>query len=182
MQNGFCKRYRLDRSSNGGGILLYVRDNILSRLLTDFEIKDNLELFFVKVNIRKKKWLLGCSYNPHKSNISNHLHHLNKGLCVYLKSYNYILIMRDLNSEVSENCLNGLCNVNSLKTLNRGPSCFKNPNNPSCIDLYLKNWQQCFQRTCAIETGISDFRKILVTVMKTHYKKQKSKNHSIQKL
>ena len=63
-------------SSNGGGILLYVRDDIPSRLLTDYKIKDNVELFFVEVNIRKKKkkWLLSCSYNPHKSNISSHLH------------------------------------------------------------------------------------------------------------
>ena len=115
--NGYSKPYRLVCSSNVGGILLYVRDDIPSRLLTDYKIKDNLELFFVEVNIRKKKWLLGCSYNPHKSNISNHLHHLNKGLDLYLKSYDNILIMGDLNSEVSENCLNGFCNVNSLKTL-----------------------------------------------------------------
>ena len=54
MLNGFCKPYRLDRNSNGGGILLYVRDDIPSRLLTDYKIKDNLELFFVEVNIRKK--------------------------------------------------------------------------------------------------------------------------------
>ena len=27
--NGYSKPYRLDRSSNGGGILLYVRDDIL---------------------------------------------------------------------------------------------------------------------------------------------------------
>ena len=128
--NGFCKPYRLDRISNGGGILLHVRDDIPSRLLTDYKIKDNLELFFVEVNIRKKKWLLGCSYNSHKNNISNHLHHLSKGLDVYLKSFDNILIMGDLNSEVSENCLNGFCNVNSLKTLNRGPNYFKNPNNP----------------------------------------------------
>ena len=128
--NGFRKPYRLDRGSNGGGILLNVRDDIPSRLLTDYKIKDNLELFLVEVNIRKKKWLLGCSYNPHKSNISNHLHHLNKGLDVYLKSYDNILIIRDINLEVSENCLNDFCNVNSLKTLNRGPNCFKNPNNP----------------------------------------------------
>ena len=172
--NGFCKPFRLDRSSNGGGILLYVRDGIPSGLLTDYKIKDNLELFFVEVNIRKKKWLLGCSYNPHK-NISNHLHHLNKGLDLYLKSFDNILIMGDLNFEVSENCLNGFCNVTSLKTLNRGPTCFKNPNNPSCIDLFLSNRQQSFQQTCAIETGISDFHKMVVTVMKTHYKKQKAK-------
>ena len=180
--NGYSKPYRLDRSSNGVGILLYVRDDITSRLLTDYKIKDNVELFFVEVNIRKKKWLLSCSYNPHKSNISNHLHHLNKDLDVYLKSYDNILIMGDFNSEFSENCLNSFCNVNSLRTLYRGPTCFKNPNNPSCIDLFLTNRQQGFQQTHAIETGISDFHKMVVTVMKTHYKKQKSKNHSIQKL
>ena len=83
--------------------------------------------------------------------------------------------MGDLNSEISENYLNGFCNVNSLKILNRGPTCFKNPNNLSCIDLFLTNRQQCFQQTCAIETGISDFHKMVVTVMKTHYKKQKAK-------
>ena len=86
--------------------------------------------------------------------------------------------MGDLNSEVSENCLNGFCNVNSLKTLNRGATCFKNPNNPSCIDLFLTN-RQCFQQTHAIETGISDFHKMVVTVMKTHYKKQKPFNTEI---
>ena len=170
--NGYSKPYRLDRSSNGGGILLYVRDDILSRLLTDYKIKDNVELFFVEVNIWKKRWLLSRSYNPHKSNISNHLHHLNKGLDVYLKSYDNILIMGD---EFSENCLNSFCNVNSLKTLYRGPTCFKNLSNPSCMDLFLPNRQQGFQQTHAIETGISDFHKMVVTVMKTHDKKQKQK-------
>ena len=168
--NGLLKFYRPDRNSIGGGILLCVGDDIPSRLLTDYKVKDNLELFFVGVNIRKKEWLLGCSYNPHKGNISNHLHHLNKGLDIYLKSYYNILIMGDLNSEVSENCLNGFCNVNSLKILNRGQTCFKNPNNPSCIDLFLTNRQQCFQQTCAIETDISDLHKMVVTVMKIHYK------------
>ena len=80
--------------------------------------------------------------------------------------------MGDFNSEFSEN---PFCNVNSLKTLNRGPTCFKNPSNPSCIDLFLTNRQQGFQQTHAIETGISDFHKMVVTVMKTHYKKQKAK-------
>ena len=71
--NGYSKPYRLDLSSNGGGILLYVRDDIPSRLLTDYKIIDNLELFFLEVNIWKKKSLLSCSYNPHESNIFNHL-------------------------------------------------------------------------------------------------------------
>ena len=132
----FSKTYRLDRWSNGGGILLYTIDDIHSRLLTDCKIKDNLELFFTEVSIPKKKWLLNCSYNLRKSNISNHLHHLNKGLDVFSKSYNNILIMGDLNSEVSENFLNGFCNINCLKILNSDPKCFKDPCNPSCIVLF----------------------------------------------
>ena len=73
--------------------------------------------------------------------------------------------MGDWNWEVIENCLNGFCNVYSLKTLNRGPTCFKYPNNPSCIDIFLTDREQCFQQTQAIETGISDFHKMVVTVM-----------------
>ena len=71
--------------------------------------------------------------------------------------------------------MNGFCNVNSIKTLNRCPTCFENPNIPSCIDLFLTNRQQNFQQIYAIETGISDFQKMVVTVMKTNYKKQKPK-------
>ena len=92
---------------------------------------------------------------------------------VYLRSYDNILIMEDLNSGVSKNCLNGFCNAISLKTLKRDPTCFKNL---SCIDLFLTNPQQCFQQTCAIETAISDLHKMVVTVMKTQ--KAKTKSHS----
>ena len=94
--DAFCKPYRLDHSSNRGGILLYVRDDIPSRLLTDYKIKDNVELVFVEVNIQKKKWLLSCSYKAHENNISNNLNHPNKGLDVYLKSYDNILIMGEI--------------------------------------------------------------------------------------
>ena len=94
--DAFCKPDRLDRSSNHGGILLYVRDDIPSRFLTDYKIKDNVELVFVEVNLQKKKWLLSCSYKAHENNISNNLNHLNKGLDVYLKRYDNILIMGEI--------------------------------------------------------------------------------------
>ena len=68
--DGFSKPYRLDRCSNGGGILLYVKHYISSRLLTDHRLPDNVECLFTEINIRNKKWLLCCSYNPHRNNIS----------------------------------------------------------------------------------------------------------------
>ena len=41
--------------------------------------------------------------------------------------------------------------------------------------MFVKSRQQGFQQTLAIEAGISDFHKMVVTVMKTYYKMQKAK-------
>ena len=55
------------------------------------------------------------------------------------------------------------------------PTCYKNPEKPSCIYLILTNCPRSFQNSCAIETGLSDFHKLVVTVMKTTYKKLQPK-------
>ena len=47
--------------------------------------------------------------------------------------------------------------------------------NPSCIDLFLTNRPKCFQSIMTIETGISDFHKIVITILKLFYKKEKLK-------
>ena len=62
--------YRLDRNANGGGILLYIREDIPSTLLNS---DMSIESFSIEINTRKKKWLLVCTYNPNKNLISNHL-------------------------------------------------------------------------------------------------------------
>ena len=49
----------------------------------------------------------------------------------------------------------------------------KNPENPSCIDLVLTNNPNSFQNSGVIETGLSDFHKMTVTVMKTSFEKLK---------
>ena len=59
---GFCTSYRLDRNSNGGGILLYVREDIPSDFIT-VDINP-IESLYVKLNLRHNKWLINCSYNP----------------------------------------------------------------------------------------------------------------------
>ena len=139
MLDGFSKPHRLDRCSNAGGILLYVEDDLSSRLLTDRRLPNNVECLFMEINIRNKKWLLCCSYNPHRNNISNHISHLSKGLNNYISHYDNILILGDFNCQLSENCLNNFCNVYNLSNLFKEPTCFKSPDNPSCIDLFLIN-------------------------------------------
>ena len=47
----------------------------------------------------------------------------------------------------------------------------QNPNNPTCIDLILSNTPRGFQSTCVIETGLSDFHLMTLTVMKKSFRK-----------
>ena len=38
----------------------------------------SIENFSFEINLKKRKWFLNCSYNPHKNQISNHLECLNR--------------------------------------------------------------------------------------------------------
>ena len=62
--HGYSAPYRFDRTSHGGGILLYIREDIPSKILKFEPVQNNFESFFVEINLRKKKWLLSSSYNP----------------------------------------------------------------------------------------------------------------------
>ena len=55
----------------------------------------------------------------------------------------------------------------------REKTCFKNPNNPSCIDLIITNRLKSFQNSMVIATGLPDFHKMCITIMKMYYSKQK---------
>ena len=46
-------------------------------------------------------------------------------------------------------------------------TCYKNANNPSYIDLIITNSPNCFHNTSTFCTGLSDFHKVGVTVLKT---------------
>ena len=55
LMSGFCKQYRLDRCSDLGCLLLYIREYIPFRLLTEYKPHENVKCLFVEINIRKKK-------------------------------------------------------------------------------------------------------------------------------
>ena len=50
-------------------------------------------------------------------------------------------------------------------------TCFKNPDKPKCIDLMLTYRNRSFQNACVIDTGLSDFHKMTVTVLRSHLNK-----------
>ena len=65
------------------------------------------------------------------------------------------------------------CESYKFKSLIKDPTCFENPENPSCIDLILTISPYSFQNSCVIETGLSDFHKMIVSAMKTTFQKLK---------
>ena len=168
---GFSKRYRLDRDSLGVGNLLYVREDIPSNLL-EVETKP-IEVFYVEINLHNDKWLINCSYNPHKNTIGNHLLALREKLDIYSSSYSNFIILGDFNIEVKEQQIKAFCDNCGLKSLIRQPTCYKSPSNLTGIDLILTNAPQKFQSTFVLETGLSDFHLMTVTVMRKIFKKLK---------
>ena len=65
--------------------------------------------------------------------------------------------------------------VHKVETLIKQKTCFKNPENPSCIDLILTNSPRSFQNSSVFETGLSDFHKHTITVLKQYFPKLKPK-------
>ena len=159
--DGYSVPFRFDRNGNGGGILLYIRDDLPSKLLS---MNKNIEGFFVKINSRnKKKWLLSSSYNPTKMQISNHPAELSNNTDLYLTKYDQLLFLGDFNAGVEDSSVKIFCSNYNLRSMINRPTCYKNPEKPSCIDLILTNCPRSFQNSCAIETELSDFHKVVVT-------------------
>ena len=67
--------------------------------------------------------------------------------------------------------MNDLCKSYNLISFIRESTCYKNPENPSCIDLLLGNSLNSFPNSSVVEAGLSDFRRIIVTVMKTSFQR-----------
>ena len=67
------------------------------------------------------------------------------------------------------------CHIHNLEHLIEEPTCFKNPEKPTTIDLILTNKPKCPQHSCAFEICISDFHKMTLAVLKVLCKKQSPK-------
>ena len=169
---GYFPPYRLDRSINGGGLLLYIREHIPSKVLKTTFTKEGL---LIEINLKKKKWLLFGGYNSNKCFIKDYLSEISTHLDTLITDYENLIIMGDFNSELTETHMADFCNTYDLSNLIKDATCYKNPNNPSCIDLILTNKNKLFQHSNALETGLSDFHKLTVSVLKMTYKKLKPK-------
>ena len=80
--------------------------------------------------------------------------------------------MGDFNAEVFETSFSSFCELYKVKSIISQSTCYKDPTNPLCIDLFLTNSPNSFQRSTVVETGLSDFYELFVTAMKSYSPKQ----------
>ena len=95
---GYSILFRLDRTSHGGRVLLFASEDISCKIIKT-DCNADFEGIFVEIYLRKKKWLLCSSYNPHKSDITNHLKNICKTLDKLNSTYDNLVLLGDLNAE-----------------------------------------------------------------------------------
>ena len=123
--------------------MLFVREDIPCKLLS---VENHaMEGFYVEINLRKTKWLLCCSYNPNRWKIDFHLENLNRSLALYSSHCENFIIIGNFNVEANDSAISVFSDTYDLKSLTKEPTCYKNSNKPSYIDLILTNKPRSFQ-------------------------------------
>ena len=97
---------------------------------------------------------------------------LDRVLDSYLTTYDKYILVGDFNREINDTHMNNFMVNFGLNNIVKDKTCFKNPNNPSCIDLFLTNKPRSFQHTTTFDTGISDFHKMIITSFKCTFEKR----------
>ena len=87
LMSGYSNVYGLDRNNKEGGIMLFVKDNLITFHLSGFCFSEKTEKFCVELNLGKRKWLIFCCYSPHKHLIKDHLLQIKNPIDSYSKSY-----------------------------------------------------------------------------------------------
>ena len=100
----------------------------------------NIEAIFPEISFRKSKWLLGGIYHLRRSSQNDQyfFDNIDKALDIYCPC-DKIVLARDFNVQEGERLLDTFLYQGELHSINENPTCYKNSNNPSNINLILTN-------------------------------------------
>ena len=105
--------------------------------------------------------------------IKGYLEYISKETDSHLSNYDNFLLIGDLNSEPTEEAMKSFYQIHNFKNLLDKPTFYKNPTNPSCVDLIITNKPRSFQNSSTFGNGLFDYHKMTLTVLKSSFAKQK---------
>ena len=94
-------------------------------------------------NLNQCKWLLCAAYRAPSQNHYYFFDNIDKCLDVY-STYERVALAGDFNAQVGEKLFDTFLYQREVTSINRYPRCYKNPNNPICIDHILPNSPMSF--------------------------------------
>ena len=115
--DGFSAPFRFDRNRFGGGVLIYVREDITCKQLTKHILPDEMEGIFDEINLRKTKWLLFDGYRPPRQQAEYFLKHVIYAIDTYRQTFHKFLLARDFNLEETDPIMSEFVFNNDSKSL-----------------------------------------------------------------
>ena len=81
------KMYRKDRIKTGGGLLLYVNENLPGKIINSYKFKESSEIILYEFSVSNKTWLLLGNYRPPSQNDLSFISELNHALNFFSSTY-----------------------------------------------------------------------------------------------
>ena len=123
--SGFRNSIRLDSSSNSGGILIYIKEEILFKKIEGLEIPRDIQAIPIEISIRKQKWLLLPIYRNSRQSSKYFADNLGRIIDKFAQSRDNFLIIGDFNIVIGDKVMSTLINTYQLFSLYKGEACFK---------------------------------------------------------
>ena len=171
------KLYRNDCTSNMGGIIAHVRDDIVQRRMVDMENlhcnSGRIETVIIEITVNCEKWLLCSMYKQPVVKNVDFTSVFEDFITRCYSQYSNIIVMGDLNinMNVGNHCISDVFDIHGIKNIVTSPTCFKG-SNPTLIDVVLSNVPKRLQGTFVFDTSLSDFHHMVCFATKIHIPKK----------
>ena len=163
--NGY-KIFRLDRNRFGGGLILYINENILCKPLQEHMHLPKFEVIAIGFYQNNQKWLLLGLYKPSNQKTSNFIQNLSLILNRFFKNCDNVTLIGDFNLSIDDKHFKSFLQAYNLTSLIKEATCLQS-GNLCYIDLILTNQKNMHELSNTFETGISDHHKLISTVAKS---------------
>ena len=146
--------------------MVFIKIDMIAKCLTELE-PDYLECICVELKISKNKLIIFVVYRPPKyGNLPEFFEKLSRVMDLAVTKYDNVVILGNINVDMQEsnspglNKVQDLCDVFILKNLVKSTTCETKTSSLS-IDIILTNCTESLKNSGTIETGLSDFHKLL---------------------
>ena len=142
---GYSQPYRKDRNRNGGGVMIFVKEDLPSKLLSKHTFHADIEALIVEINLRKTKFLLVGGYRPPSQSHNYFFDTISNSLDVYTGTYDEFLLARDFNVTETDVVLNECLHVNDFKCIVKNNTFLRTLRTQDALIFFLQISQIAFK-------------------------------------